>query len=121
MQEDAFFVGFIIFFLWVLTAAFVIYIGARLAHIEGRSLWRAFFASLTSAFVTSIVVSMSQDSLRTSLLYWVGVYAAIAALVIKPVLRTTLRRAAVSWLLSLVLVAVEFLVWHFFFGVPSIG
>jgi hypothetical protein len=112
------FTGASFWLLLIAATAFAIYLGARLARIEGNSVWRAFFAALTSAFATLIVVSMSQDSLRRSLFYWIGIFAVIAALVIKPALRTTVWKAAVPWLLASLMVAVGLLAWHLFFGVP---
>ncbi len=119
-QGTPFITGALFWLLLIAATAPAIYLGTRLARTEGNSPWRAFFAALTSAFATLIVVSMSRDTLRTSLFYWVGIYAVIAAVVIKPALRTTVKKAAVPWLFATTIVAAELIVWHFLFGVLSI-
>ena len=93
------------------------YAGARLARIEGNSLWRAFFAALTTAFATVVLVSMSMESLIRNPLYWIGVYTVIAALVIKLSLRASIKKALVPWLFSVLFFAAAFLMRYFFLGV----
>jgi len=97
------------------------YLGARLAHIEGNLPWRAFFTALTAAFATVIVASMSSGTLTVNPLYWIGIYAVIAALITKPALKTGIRKALVPWLIAVLFVAAVFLTRYFFLGVPSIG
>ncbi len=52
---------------------------------------------------------------------WSPLLAVIAALVIKPAFRTTVRKAAAPWLFAALTVAGGLFAWHLFFGVPSTG
>jgi hypothetical protein len=97
------------------------YVGARLARIEGNLAWRAFFTTLTSIFATFVLVSMSTEALAVNPLYWICVYIVIAALVTKPALRATFKKALVPWLFSVLFFAAVFLMRYFFLGVPTIG
>lgn len=118
MQTIASFLDKLFWLLLLAGTTLATYVGARLARIEGNSLWRAFFAALTSAFVTVVLVSMSMESLNRNWLYWIGVYTVIAALVIKPSLRATYKKALVPWLFSVLFFAAVFLMRYFFLGVP---
>ncbi|MBN2224700.1 MAG: hypothetical protein JW765_08525 [Deltaproteobacteria bacterium] len=121
MQEKAFFIGFILFVLWIAGAAFVIYLWARLAQIEGGSFWRALVASLTSGFLLLVTVSIARGSIGANLSLWLAFYAVIALPVIKRVLRTTLAKAVVPWLGAALFLGVALLVWHLFPGILTVG
>ncbi len=107
--------------LFLVGATLANYMGARLAHIEGNLPWRSFFTALTSAFATLLLVSMSTETLIVNPLYWIGVYTVIAALLTKPALRATVKKALVPWLFSVLFVTIVFLMRYFFLGVPTIG
>jgi hypothetical protein len=97
------------------------YIGARLARIEGNLPWRAFFTALTTIFATFVLVSMSAETLAVNPLYWICVYIIVAALITKPAMRATFKKALVPWLFSVLFFAAVFLMRYFFLGVPTIG
>jgi hypothetical protein len=97
------------------------WVGARLAHVEGRSLWRAFFTALTTAFASVIIISMSAERFERNWLYWSAVYTVVAALIVKPALRTTVKKALLPWLFSVLFVAAVFVMRYFFLGVPAAG
>jgi hypothetical protein len=97
------------------------YTGARLVGTDRNVPWRSFFTALVNGFLTIILVSMSTETLAVNPLYWMCVYAVIAAVVTKPALRTTAKKALMPWLLSVVFAAVVFLMRYFFLGIPTIG
>ena len=70
MQEKQFFIGFILFFVWILASTLSIYLGARLAHIEKNTLWRSFFVAFVSGFLLLIVVSITRDTIGANLFVW---------------------------------------------------
>ena len=118
LETVASFLDNIFWLLFLAGTTLATYVGARLAHIEGRSLWRAFFAALTSSFATLVVASMSMETLVRNWLYWIGVYTVIAALVIKLVLRASVKEALVPWSFSVLFFAAVFLMRHFLLSAP---
>jgi hypothetical protein len=121
LQTIASFLDNIFWLLFLVGSTLANYIGARLAHIEGNLPWRSFFTALTTAFATVVLVSMSTETLAVNPLYWICVYIIFAALVTKPALRATLKKAPVPWLFSVLFFAAVFAMRYFFLGVPTIG
>ena len=120
MQEKQFFIGFILFFVWILVSTLSIYLGARLAHIEKNTLWRSFFVAFVSGFLLLIVVSITRDTIGANLFIWFVLYAAIALPVIKWVIRTNFKKIVIPWIFAVLCLGIAFLIWHFLFGILSV-
>lgn len=112
MQEKAFFIGLILFLLWIAGETVVIYLGARLARIESYSLPRAFVAAFVSGFGLLLAVSFARGSIGANLALWLAMYAVIALPVILLALRTSVVKAIVPWLTAVLCLGTAFFVWR---------
>ncbi len=117
MEEKQFFIGFILFFVWILASTLSIYLGARLAHIEKNTLWRSFFVAFVSGFLLLFVFSITGDTIGTNLLIWVVLYAAIALPILKWVIRTTFKKIVIPWIFTVLCLGIAFLIRHFLLGI----
>lgn len=116
MPERAFFIGLTAFLLWIAAETAVIYVGARLAHIEGRSLSRSFVAALVSGFALLLAVSFARDSVGASLPLWLAMFAVITLVVIPLCLRTAVFKVVIPWLGAVLLLVIAFLAWRLLQG-----
>jgi hypothetical protein len=114
MQERAFFIGFILFFLWIFTTTFVLYLTTRKTHIEGNPLWRSFFGAFVSGFLLLIAVSVTRNSIGANLFIWFALYAVISFPVLQWALRINFTKAIIPWAGAVLCLGFAFLAWHFF-------